>query len=132
MQLHKGVALVIAHRLTTIKNCDVIVVIDKGLKVEQGTHPELMQLPVRWAEPAPAKSGEEQEEKGPVSGGFYHNMWDTQMGEDTKNLELGSASTAEVVDRVEVLSRELRQLQHELGRWEQRKADMMGESQGAG
>ena len=36
--------LVIAHRLTTIRNADKIVVLEKGELVEQGTHAELMAL----------------------------------------------------------------------------------------
>ena len=34
--------LVIAHRLTTIKNADRIVVIEKGSIAEEGTHDELL------------------------------------------------------------------------------------------
>jgi len=40
----KRTTLVIAHRLTTIRNADKIVVMDKGAVVEQGTHAELMAL----------------------------------------------------------------------------------------
>jgi ABC-type multidrug transport system ATPase subunit len=34
--------IVIAHRLTTIKNADRIYVLDKGSVIEQGTHETLM------------------------------------------------------------------------------------------
>jgi len=35
---------IVAHRLTTVKNCDVILVLDKGEIVERGSHNELMKL----------------------------------------------------------------------------------------
>ena len=35
LKLHSGVAICIAHRLTTIKNCDKIVVMHEGKKVEE-------------------------------------------------------------------------------------------------
>ncbi|WP_373071176.1 peptidase domain-containing ABC transporter [Sulfurimonas sp.] len=35
---------VVAHRLTTVKDCDVILVMDKGTIVEKGSHGELMKL----------------------------------------------------------------------------------------
>lgn len=34
----------ITHRLTTVKNADVILVMDQGAIVERGTHTELMSL----------------------------------------------------------------------------------------
>lgn len=38
----------ITHRLTTVKNADVILVMDQGSVVEQGTHKELMTLKGRY------------------------------------------------------------------------------------
>lgn len=49
--------LIIAHRLATIKNCDVIIVLDKGEIMEQGTHEELLEKQ-----------------------GMYYRLWEMQQG----------------------------------------------------
>ena len=36
--------LIIAHRLSTVRNADVILVLDKGVLIEQGTHDQLMSM----------------------------------------------------------------------------------------
>ena len=37
--------IIVAHRLSTIKNADSIAVVQQGKIVEQGSHDQLMQLP---------------------------------------------------------------------------------------
>ena len=42
--------IVIAHRLSSIKNCDRIIVIDNGTIAESGTHQELINLNGKYKE----------------------------------------------------------------------------------
>jgi ABC-type multidrug transport system ATPase subunit len=74
--------LVIAHRLTTIKDSDKIIVIDHGKVVEEGTHEQLLKIQV---EAEVDKDG-----KKTIKSGFYHNQWRTQFAEKgltTKQLK---------------------------------------------
>ena len=40
--MKRRTSLVIAHRLSTVRDADVILVVDEGRIVERGTHDELM------------------------------------------------------------------------------------------
>lgn len=65
--------LAIAHRLTTIKDADKIIVLDHGKVVEEGSHTELMKKKIQHDTDA--------EGKKVVRSGFYRNQWETQFNE---------------------------------------------------
>lgn len=56
-------------------------------------------------------------------------MWETQMGEETKSLSLGSASASEIADRLALFDAEMQQLQEERGRWKKRQAALAAQPQ---
>ena len=65
-QASKGrTTVIVAHRLTTIRNADVIVAMREGVAVEAGSHDELMR-----------------------SQGLYHSLVTTQVQKQTQNGEL--------------------------------------------
>jgi len=56
--LKERTSIIIAHRLSTVRNADRILVIDKGRIVEEGSHEELMR-----------------------KGGLYHHLYEMQFKE---------------------------------------------------
>ena len=57
--------LIIAHRLSTVRDCDSIIVLKHGAIVEQGSHEELLQK----------------------EGGYYKRLWETQSESQAKMLK---------------------------------------------
>ena len=49
-------SFIIAHRLSTVRDIDLVLVVDKGQIVERGTDDELLALGGRYAELYPANS----------------------------------------------------------------------------
>ena len=57
--------LIISHRLSTIRNCDKIIVLDKGKVVEEGKHEELL-----------------------LKKGKYYELWNFQQGIQQEKVQV--------------------------------------------
>ncbi|HHP2954620.1 TPA: hypothetical protein ACSA24_004974, partial [Salmonella enterica subsp. enterica serovar Paratyphi A] len=64
----KRIALIVAHRLTTARRCDVIVVIDKGCIAEYGSHEQLIAAHGLYARLWRASVGQTRDTQGEVVG----------------------------------------------------------------
>lgn len=56
----ESTSLIIAHRLSTVRNADKIIVLKLGVIVEQGSHDELVQM----------------------ENGYYRRLWEKQSADD--------------------------------------------------
>ena len=75
----KKTMLIVAHRLATVKNCDKIIVMDKGHIVEQGTHEALLE-----------KRGQ------------YYKLWEMQQGNFAIRDENHNSSDEETNLQIEI------------------------------
>ncbi|GAG53820.1 unnamed protein product [marine sediment metagenome] len=48
-EIKKRTSIIIAHRVSTVKNCDNIIVFDNGIITEHGTHKQLLELDKYYA-----------------------------------------------------------------------------------
>ena len=71
-KLAKKTMLIIAHRLTTVKNCDYIIMMDKGKIIEQGSHKELIE-----------------------QHGKYYELWEMQNGNFKMEVEAEKGTNLE-------------------------------------
>jgi len=85
-----GCTIIIAHRLSTLRTCDRIVVMDKGCIQESGPHAELMKIEV------------DKDASGTMRRGWYRDLYETQHGkgeskEEIENLKAELASMKNVL-----------------------------------
>jgi len=67
-------ALIIAHRLSTVRDCDKIIVLKYGAIVEEGSHDELLEM----------------------DGGYYKRLWNQQSEQDLRRMrEIADKKAAE-------------------------------------
>lgn len=110
-QNSSGCTIIIAHRLTTVKTCDRIIVMDKGTIKEQGSHEELMQKRI---------------EKGPDGeilgdSGWYRDLWETQHGKEDSServaaLEKENAQLKDAAAEVDTLKQKHMEQEEEIKR----------------
>ena len=90
-----GCTIVIAHRLSTVKNCDTILCMQKGHVLERGSHDELLKIPITKS--ADGKT---------MVAGLYHDLWKTQMGDEKKDGEKTSVTVKRLMGEVDARRRE--------------------------
>jgi len=92
-----GCTLIIAHRLSTLRTCDRIIVMDKGSIKEAGSHAQLMKIEIQ------------KDVTGSMRTGWYRDLYETQHGKtgnkeevDKLKVELAGAKQklAELRERV--------------------------------
>jgi ABC-type multidrug transport system ATPase subunit len=92
-----GCTLIIAHRLSTLRSCDRIIVMYKGSIKECGSHAQLMDIPVT------------KNANGDMITGWYRDLYETQHGKSGDSAAEVEAVKAEL----ESMKRQLVEMQQE-------------------
>ena len=95
-----GATLMIAHRLSTVRNCDAILAMHKGVVVERGTHDELLENEIV-----------KKDDGTPVSG-LYRELWETQNPTSggaaaEEGAAMAARQVGDLMKQVSALKREL-------------------------
>merc|ERR1712113_83523 len=90
----------IAHRLSTLRTCNRIIVMDKGSIKETGSHDELMKIEIK------------KQANGDMVKGWYRDLYETQHGksEDSHAVERLKAELANARQELSNLKEENLQL----------------------
>jgi ABC-type multidrug transport system fused ATPase/permease subunit len=91
-----GCTLMVAHRLSTLRSCDRIIVLDKGQVKETGSHAELMRSVVK------------KRDDGSMLSGWYRDLYETQHGkaDDKQALLRAKSELADLKWKLAKLERE--------------------------
>jgi ABC-type multidrug transport system fused ATPase/permease subunit len=71
-----GCTIIVAHRLSTLRTCDRIIVMERGTLKEAGPHNELMKIEVQ------------KDSNGNMKTGWYRDLYETQHGKNDTEGEL--------------------------------------------
>merc|ERR1719223_2302820 len=102
MQKGNATVVVIAHRLSTSKNADMIAVVDQGMVVETGTHEELISKHGKYYDLVEAQKGKlnRREETNSSSGAPSRSNSELSLSAMDDEADVDTSSSAKSSDAV--------------------------------